>query len=114
MDTQEARSYIRDLAEEALELIEGWESSAVPPAKDKLRLRELASDARTALPDAGFPAEGAWRGLQRASIGTQTSLDQTDKLYWEDVAAELHAGVDTLDLLVSPGASRESDFRIVG
>lgn len=113
MDTQEARSYIRDLAGEALQLIEAWEPGIAPP-KDKLRLRELASDARTALPDAGFPAEAAWRGLQRASIGTQTSLDQTDKVYWEDVVAELHAGVDTLDLLVSPGASRESDFRIVG
>lgn len=103
-----------DIAREALEIVERLGSDAAPTADDKGRLRQLLLDAREALPDAGFPAEAAWRGLQRASIGTDTYFDQADPRYWQDVAKELHEGAEVLESLVSPFHRRESDFHIVG
>ena len=116
MDTQEARMRMLDLATEALQIVEGVVSSAgkSPGAPQKLRLRELVAEARTALPDAGFPAEAAWRGVQRASIGTDTFLDQSDPVYWQDVAMDLRSAVATLQALISPGFRRDADVHIIG
>lgn len=114
MDTFEARLRTRDLAEEALEIVERMVRGDRPRREDKQRLREMQAEARSYLPDAGYPAEAAWRGVQRASIGLETVGDEPDALYWQDVAQELKAGRDTLASLVSTGRRRESDFHIVG
>jgi hypothetical protein len=66
------------------------------------------------LTDAGFPGEGVWRGLQRASIAVDTYTDVADETFWNDVADQLREGIGTLDSLVSSAGRRESDFRIVG
>jgi hypothetical protein len=104
---------MRDLADEALTIVESLAKGEILSRDDKRRLRELVSEARSTLFDAGYPAEAVWRGLQRASIGVDTLLDQPDAAYWEHVAAELRAGLDTLDSLLSPGPRRETDFHIV-
>jgi hypothetical protein len=114
MDTQEARTQLRELAAQASEIVERIAAGSVPSGDDKLRLRRLVVEARVLLPDAGYPGEGAWRGLQRASIGAETLLDHADPTFWQQVAEELRASVDTLESLVRPGWRRESDFHIVG
>ncbi len=114
MDTHEARTQMLELAGEALEIVAGLEAGGVPTGEDKRQLRDLLTDARSTLADAGYPAEAVWRALQRASLGTDTSFDQSDPLYWQDVAQELRTAMETLESLVSPQFRRESDFYIVG
>lgn len=103
-----------DLALAARTIVETWTSRSRLTGDEKLRLREIVAEARSVLADAGYPAEGVWRAVQRASLGLDTSLQQSDPLYWEDVSRDLQAGIETLESLVSPHAGREADFRIVG
>jgi hypothetical protein len=114
MDTYEARTQMLELAREALGIVESLEANNVPTGEDKRRLRSMQAAARSALADAGYPAEAVWRGLQRASMGTDTSLDHADPMFWHDVADELRDAMETLESLLSPHFRRESDFYIVG
>jgi len=114
MDTFEARTYIRDIAEEALDIVKRIAAGALPALEDRQRLRQLLLAVREALPDAGYPGESAWRALQRASMGVETMDGQPDTAFWEDVVEELESGIDTLSSLISPAWRRESDFHIVG
>lgn len=113
MDTFEARLLMRDLAISALEII-GNLGDLPPRGENARRLRELASEARGVLSDAGYPAEAAWHGLQRASIGANTALDEYDLGYWTDVAEDLQRGIDTLQSLVSPHSRPDTDIHLVG
>lgn len=114
VDTFEARLLMRDLAQDGLKIVDRFIGGAAPRPEDKRRLRELVLEARRSLSDAGYPAEAAWQGLQRASIGADTLLDTEDAAFWGNVAEDLRAGVETLDALVGMGVRRESDFHIVG
>ena len=114
MDTFEARTLMRDLAQEGLEIVNRFIGGAAPRPEEKRRLREMVLEARRSLADAGYPAEAAWQGLQRASIGADTLLDSEDPSFWQSVAGDLEAGIGTLDALVGMGVRRESDFHIVG
>jgi len=114
MNTQEARIRMLDLAREALEIVEGFEQGARPTREEKNELREMVIEARDTLPDAGYPGEAAWRGLQRASIGTDTFFEESDPAFWQDVIQELQTAAEVLESLVSPGFRRETDFHIIG
>lgn len=113
MDTYEARTRMRDIALEAQRIVEAHAQGEPLQTKDRGELRDLAAEARTLLADAGYPGEGVWRGLQRATIGMQTGLDREDRSYWRELAADLHASIETLDSLVAP-RGREADVHIVG
>jgi hypothetical protein len=71
-------------------------------------------EARRILPDAGYPAETAWRALQRAQVGFAAYLEPPDAAYWQDVESELRTGRDALELLVSAPRERDIDFRLIG
>lgn len=114
MNTYEARMYMRDIAREALVIIELPSHGTMPTVKDRRRLHEMATEARGALGDAGFPGEAVWRVVQRASIAVDTSGDQPDTDYWRLLLEELQTGLDTLNSLVSPDFGREVEFRVVG
>lgn len=114
MDTLEARTYMRDIGEEALEIIRRVAAGEAPSLEDRQRLRQLLLQARQTLPDAGYPGEGTWRALQRATIGIDTMTERPDANYWQDAVAELRIGVDTLSSLISPSWRRESDVQIIG
>lgn len=114
MDTYQARSTFLDMASEALSIVERISSGSSPMFEEKNRLRQMMVQAREALADAGYPAEGVWRGIQRAGIGVDTAFVDTDPAYWPDVAEQLREGRDTLEMLVSPAGRRETDFHIVG
>jgi hypothetical protein len=73
----------------------------------------MASEARTLLGDAGYPAEAAWRAIQRASIGVETAFEEPDRSYWEDLTDELRGAIETLDNLIGVGR-RDADVHIVG
>lgn len=113
MNTQEARTQMRDLADEALEIVVEMEQGKSASRQDRSRLRDMVIEARGLLSDAGYPAEAAWRGLQRASIGVDTSFDSPDAGYWEDVRHDLQGAIDTLNSLVTV-SYRDSDLFIVG
>jgi hypothetical protein len=104
---------MRDLALDALEIVENV-NELPPRGENARRLRDFVSQARGLLSDAGYPAEAAWQGLQRASIGANTAFDEYDLGYWTDVADDLHRGVDTLQSLVSPHARPDTDIHVVG
>lgn len=112
MDTLEARIRMRDMARETLEIVDRLAAGTSPSRETRARLREMVSEARSLLGDAGYPAEGAWRGMQRASMGLDTLFDEPDPTYWEDVMSELSRSIETLDNLVSP-IRREADLHIV-
>ncbi|HEX8918571.1 MAG TPA: hypothetical protein VF898_08715 [Chloroflexota bacterium] len=114
MDTQEARRELLQLGERAFELARRFRDGDAPSKDDRSNLREMVLTARATLPDAGYPGEGIWRGLQRTSMGAETWLDGSDSTFWDDVLAEIESGIDTLRPLVSPGVSRDSDFYVVG
>lgn len=114
MDTNEARTQMCDIANDALEIVERLQETASPSPEDRSRLRQMLTDARALLSDAGYPGEAVWRGLQRGSIGAETHLDQSDSSYWRDVAQELKEGIQTLESLIATRRSREADFRVVG
>lgn len=105
---------MRDLAQETLGIVERWERGEVTRYEDSVRLRRLVSEARELLPDAGFPAESAWRGMQRASIGYETQLGRAEPGYWEDVRHDLEGALETLRMLVAPPAWSDSDFHLIG
>jgi hypothetical protein len=113
MDTYEARTRMRDLALEAQRIIEAQARGEPLPARDGSTLRQLASEARGLLADAGYPGEGVWRGLQRATIGMETGFDREDRTFWRELAADLRMSIDTLDSLVAP-RGREADVHIIG
>lgn len=114
MDTTEARTQMRDLAREALDIVERVVQGQPIAGAEREGLRRLVLQSRTLLADAGYPGEAVWRGLQRAAIGAETHFDQSDPAYWADVATELQAGVATLESLVSPTWRSEPDVRIIG
>ncbi|MDQ2742719.1 MAG: hypothetical protein M3Z66_10570 [Chloroflexota bacterium] len=114
MNTYEARTYMRDIAREGLEIVDRLAAGTPPAFDERRRLHQLASEARGALSDAGYPGEGVWRAIQRASIAIDTGGDQSDGAYWRDLADDLRSAVETLDSLVSPGLGREIDFPVVG
>jgi hypothetical protein len=114
MDTYEARSRVLDLAQEVRSMVERLVSGVRLSSDERQRLREIVGEARAVLSDAGYPAEGVWRALQRVSLGVDTLLDQSDPFYWQDVSSDLQAGIETLESLLSPHLRRDADFRIVG
>jgi hypothetical protein len=114
LNTFEARVIMRDLARTAVEMVRAIEGGRSPTPEDRLRIRDLVAQARGSLTDAGYPGEAVWRGLSRASIGMDTLGGEPDPLFWHDVAAELQAGLDTLDTLVSTDFRRESQIPWVG
>jgi hypothetical protein len=104
---------MRDMAAEALEIVDQLVAGQSPNREDRGRVREMVTEARSLLGDAGYPAEGTWRGLQRTSMGVETLFDRPDRTYWEDVRDELRRSVETLDNLVSP-IRKDADLHIVG
>ena len=114
MDTHEARIELLELGQRALELAARYKMGDTPSAEERSALREMVVKARASLPDAGYPGEAIWRGLQRTSIGAETSLGRSDQAFWNDVYVEIHEGIGTLRSLVSPEMSRDSDFHVVG
>lgn len=113
MNTNEARMRMRDIALEAQQIVDTQARGEPLPGRDRGTLRDLATEARSLLADAGYPGEGVWRGLQRATIGMQTGLDREDRSYWRELAADLGASIETLDSLVAP-RGREADVHIIG
>jgi hypothetical protein len=103
-----------DLAHETQTIVANWRARTRLTGDEKQRLRDIVAEARSVLADAGYPAEGVWRAVQRASLGVDTSFQQVDPLYWEDVIRDLQSGIETLESLVSRQTGREADFRIVG
>jgi hypothetical protein len=114
MNTFEARVVMRDLALTALSIVRTVEGGKGPTVEERQRVREMVSEARGLLPDAGYPGEAVWRGLSRASIGMDTVGVETDPLFWHDVAEDLQAGLDVLEKLVSSDFRRESNVPLVG
>jgi hypothetical protein len=114
MDTYEARMVMRDIARESLEIVERMVSSHSPAYAERRRLRELSNEARQALADAGYPGEAVWRAVQRASIAIETSGEQADPVFWNEVSRDLESGVDTLDMLVAPPIGDNVDVHLVG
>ena len=114
MDTNEARTQMREMANEALGIVAQLRRGERLDIESAQRLRRMAVDARSCLADAGYPGEAVWQGLQRASIGLDTQLGSGDASFWEDVTDVLQAGSATLESLISTRARREGDFRIVG
>lgn len=113
MNTQDARAQMKDLADEALEIVERVERGKPAGRVERSRLRAMAVEARGLLGDAGFPGEAAWRGLQRASIGLETAFEEPDASYWADVHQDLQGAIDTLNSLVHVGP-RDADLHIIG
>jgi hypothetical protein len=113
MDTYEARLKMRDLAQDALVIVERREASVVLNREDRTHLREMAMEARSVLSDAGYPGEASWRAIQRASIGLDTAFDEPDRSFWQDVLEELRSAISTLDNLVGV-SKRDADVHIVG
>lgn len=103
-----------DLAERGLRLLEEFAAGTLPVREANARYREIMEKARRTLPDAGYPAETAWRALQRAQVGFAAYLEPPDAAYWQDVEAELRTGVDALEALVSRPQRRDADFRLIG
>jgi hypothetical protein len=114
MDTFEARMQMRDLGREVLVVVERVLPDGEVRSTDIQTLRRVTTESRALLSDAGYPAEGVWRAIQRASIGMETHLGESDRLFWSDILEQLRIGVETLESLVTPGEAREPDFRIVG
>ena len=86
----------------------------VASSEDRNQLRRMASEARALLPEAGYPGEAVWRGLQRASIGAETHFDSFDSAYWQDVTDELERGAATLASLDAVSNAKDADVHIVG
>lgn len=101
------------MARAALDVVERIVRGQMPSRGDRSELRHFVSDARSVLPDAGYPGEAAWRALQRASIGVETLGETPDRAYWSDVEGDLRGAVDTLSSLVGV-AGRDADIHIVG
>jgi hypothetical protein len=113
MDTNEARTRMRDIALEALQIVDALAASGSVPIRDRGVLRSLTTEARGLLADAGYPGEGVWRGLQRATIGMETGFDRDDPGFWRELAQDLRDAVETLDSLIAP-RGREADVHIIG
>jgi hypothetical protein len=114
MDTFEARMSMRDLAVAALAIVERLAEGKPAESDTRSRLRQMLTEGRALLADAGYPGESTWRGLQRASMGLDTLFDQSDPLSWEDVAEELRTGLQTLESLVGQGQRPDADIYVVG
>ena len=113
MDTYEARLTMRDLAHDALDIVERREAGTAASRDERASMRGMAVEARSLLSDAGYPAEASWRAIQRASIGLETAFDEPDRSYWTDLAGDLRMAIETLDNLVSV-SKRDADIHIVG
>lgn len=113
MDTNEARTRMRDIATDALRIVDALAASGTISARERGTIRELGTEARALLSDAGYPGEGVWRGLQRATIGLDTGFDRDDPGFWRELAADLRSAIDTLESLIAP-RGREADVHIVG
>jgi hypothetical protein len=114
MDTFEARMSMRDLAVAALDIVERLAEGKPVELDTRSRLRQMLTEGRSLLADAGYPGDSTWRGIQRASMGLDTFLDQSDALFWDDVAEELRTGLQTLESLVGPGQRPDADIYVVG
>ncbi len=102
------------LADEGLVIVRRLGDGKALSLSERNSLRRMANEARSLLSEAGYPGEAVWRGLQRASIGTDTNFDSHDASYWQDVIQELEHGGDTLASLDSAPSHRDVDFHIVG
>jgi hypothetical protein len=114
MDTFEARSKMRDLAQATLDLIEGLDRSSTSRREAIAGLRDMEQEARALLADAGYPGEAAWRGIQRSRILAESDPSVMDESMRGDIVGDLQLAVGTLGSLVSGALQRDSDFRIVG
>lgn len=112
MDTYEARRQMRDLARDALDLLDEVADGDTSLSDALIELRKMELEARTLLADAGYPGEAAWRSLQR---GVQAlAADERDAGLIEEVRSSLQETIATLDSLTGATTGRDSDFRIVG
>lgn len=114
MDTTEARTLMLDLAERGLQILRDYSSGRITVREANAPYREIIDEARRLLSDAGYPAETAWRALQRAHVGFGAFLEPPDAAYWQDVEAELETGRDALAALVLAPERRDVDFRLIG
>jgi hypothetical protein len=112
--TFEARTIMRDLALAALRIVRSIESGVPPTPDHRIRIREMVAEARNVLTDAGYPGEGVWRELSRASMGIDTLRDEPDPFFWRDIAENLQRGLETLETLISTDNRRETDSPIIG
>lgn len=113
MDTYEARTRMRDVALEALQIVDVLAGGECVQARQRGILRELMGVARGLVADAGYPGEGVWRGLQRATIGLETGFDCGDTGFWRELSIDLREAMETLNSLVAP-RGREADIHIIG
>jgi hypothetical protein len=113
MDTYEARIRMLDLARHGSAIVEGFEVDSPPTADDAAKLRELAADARTLVSDGGYPAEAAWRALDRAASSLIAQEPDPEGARWQPIGLELQSACASLESLLG-STRRETDFRIVG
>lgn len=114
MNTQDARRELETLAAQGLFIVSRIRETRTALREDQDTLKRMASEARTLLAEAGYPGEAVWRGLQRASIGTETHFDSYDPSYWDHVSNELEHGASVLASLDSSRSFRHVDIHIVG
>jgi len=112
MDTYEARRRMYDLARQALELLDECLRDERNLSKTATDLRNMELEARALLADAGYPAESAWRSMQRVLLALQAP--QLDSHLVHEARSELRDAVETLASLTSATSERDSDFRIIG
>lgn len=114
MDTTEARMRMLDLANRGLGLLEEFRSGDEASRSTIEQFRRIVDEARSLLSDAGYPAEGVWRGMQRVLSAMLSGVGRDDAEYWQDLANDFADARDSLDRLLSTPVGRETDFRIVG
>ena len=103
-----------DLAERGLRILHDYSGGTLPVREANVQYRDIMEQARQTLRDAGYPAETAWRALQRAQVGFAAFLEPPDAAYWQDVEVELRTGRDALAALVEMPQGRDLDFRVIG
>ena len=103
---------MRDLAQDALDLLDDMANGASDRTQAATELRKMELEARALLADAGFPAEAAWRALQRAAQAL--ALPDPDPAVVEETSHSLTDAVATLDSITAGPAERDADFRIIG
>lgn len=112
MDTYEARSQMKNLAQETLDLLEEVARGDTTRSDAIVEVRKMELEARGLLVDAGYPGEAAWRGLQRTGIALQDAHDDLSTL--TEAIAQLSDAVATLSSLTTTSPESGPDFRIIG
>lgn len=109
MDTYQARRQMRDLAQQAFDLME---DQAIPAGAALAELSEMEARARSLLSDAGYPGEPAWRAIQRSKRLVDLGLQDPEQR--AEFVDDLRQAVERLDSLLGASTMKDTDFRIVG